>query len=469
MPKVSPARFVAFESFVDVMEKQSKPEDCLDKYSQLYLSKDEKARRLDRSLAKEILFGSLRWYKKILWILQHTASRDLGKLSPQVRSALVLGTYQIFYMDKIPERAAVNESVEYIKEKKDHGAVGFVNGILRQIARRAEYFTKPDKKKNPVEYLALQFSHPDWLVERWLERFGFEKMENLLQTNNQPPPLFIRQNSLKIPLVQSKEFQDLLLKQEHMNSERTSLKGCFTLDKFPRVGTESLFDAGFYTIQDQASQLIPLLINYVDSKKIVDAASGPGGKLCHIAELASPTTEIIACELSPSQMARSKDNAQRLGVLNRIQWVDGDFLSTDSNVSTDSTVHMANACSVLLDSPCTGLGVLRRHPEGKWHKQLGGIKEMQELQRKLIVQGLDLLRVGGEMIYSVCSFEPEESETHLKWIMDKYGAKFELVSPVSRLPDYFKRYVTKSNILMIYAGNEDQMDGFAAFIVRRIS
>jgi len=121
---------------------------------------------------------------------------------------------------------------------------------------------------------------------------------------------------------------------------------------------------------------------------------------------------------------------------------------------------------VLLDAPCTGLGVLRRHPEGKWQKSESGIKELAVQQRKMIEHSLKMLKKNGELIYSVCSFEPEETELQARWILETYGSKVELISPVSRLPDYFKRYVTRDNVLMIFAGNQDEMDGFGAFIIK---
>ncbi len=134
--KVTISRLIAFDAFVEVMEKNRKPEEVLE---ELYAQNSRDLKRIDRNLTKEILYGGLRWYKKIFWILQHTSKkRDLSKVSPQVRAALILGTYQIFYMDRIPDRAAVNESVEYVRAKGEASAVQFVNVILRQIARRAE-------------------------------------------------------------------------------------------------------------------------------------------------------------------------------------------------------------------------------------------------------------------------------------------------------------------------------------------
>lgn len=443
---------IAFDAFVEVMERRRKPDEILE---ELYAAHSKDLKRVDRNLTKELLFGGLRWYKKIYWILQHTSKkRDLSKVSAQVRSALILGTYQIFYMDRIPDRAAVNESVEYVRAKGEASAVPFVNGVLRQIARRAEYFTKPDKKAKPVEYLALQYSHPDWLVKRWHDRFNFERMETMLSANNQPPPIFIRVNLEK---TTQQELQDNLLREEQVHSDKASLKGCLILKKHPSLTKESYFGQGLFTIQDQASQLIPHLMNIKDGITVVDAAAGPGGKLTHICELGKGKIKVIAVEKNDLQMERARETATRMGHDSHIDWVFKDFMEFNPESPVDR---------VLLDAPCTGLGVLRRHPEGKWQKTEAGIKELAEQQRLMIAHALKMLKPDGELIYSVCSFEPDETEHQAKWIRETYGSKVELISPVSRLPDYFKRYVTRDNVLMIYAGNQDDMDGFGAFIIK---
>ena len=450
--KVTISRQIAFDAFVEVMEKNRKPDDVLE---ELYSLNSKDLKRIDRNLTKEILFGGLRWYKKIYWIVQHTSKkRDLKKVSPQVRTALILGTYQIFYMDRIPDRAAVNESVEYVRAKGEASAVPFVNGILRQIARRAEYFAKPDKKTKPTDYLALQFSHPDWLVKRWFERFNFERMEGLLTANNQPPPIFIRTNSTK---TLPQDLQASLLRDEQIQSEKTSLKGCLILKKHPDIGPESLFGRGYYTIQGLASQLIPYLCKLESGLTIIDAAAGPGGKLTHMCEMTTGNAKIFALEKNDSQLERARQTAKRLGHDENIEWIHKDFMDYTPSTPVDR---------VLLDAPCTGLGVLRRHPEGKWQKSESGIKELAVQQRKMIEHSLKMLKKNGELIYSVCSFEPEETELQAKWILETYGSKVELISPVSRLPDYFKRYVTRDNVLMIFAGNPDEMDGFGAFIIK---
>ena len=453
---ISIAREIAYDAFVAVMKEKRKPEDMLEEF---YAQYEAKLKRLDKNFIKEILYGSLRWYAKIYWILQNTSSRDLDNASAEVQAALVVGTYQIYYMDRVPDRAAVNESVEYVRKKGQANACSFVNGILRQIARRAKYFQKPDPKIHPVEYLSLQYAHPEWLVRRWSDHFKFEKLELMLSSNNKPPPYTIRVNSAKFDITQIHLMQQMLLREESIHSEKSHLRSSLRLREAPVLTEDGLFSRGFYTIQDEASQLIGHLVAPGEGQTIVDACAGPGGKLSHIYELGGGKIKLLAIEKNEKQMQKAKDTLARLQLAD-VSWYMQDF--SEWTPPTDCVpVH-----KILLDAPCTGLGVLRRHPEGKWHKDHSAVGLLAQQQRVLIRHALELLPSGGELIYSVCSFEPEEGEWHLRDLLKQHGDKIEVVSPVTRLPDYYKKYVTRKNLLLIYSGNQDDMDGFCSFIIR---
>lgn len=453
MSGLSIAREIAYDTFYRVMHNKEKPEEVLE---ELYAQYNKKLSRLDRNFVKEIVFGGLRWYSKIFWILQNTASRDLSKTDPHIQAALVLGTYQIFYMDRVPDRAAVNESVEYVRSRGQANAVAFVNGILRQISRRAAYFPKPDKIAKQGEYLALQFAHPRWMVERWLKSFKFDKMELMLAANNKVPPYSVRVNVLKTPIDDIPQLQQQLLKLERTHTERRPLRICLQFREAPYLDDGSLFQQGFYTIQDEASQIIPYLVDPQAGETLIDACCGPGGKLAHIFELSKGQAKITGLEKNPAQMQRVRDNLKRLGH-EGIELIETDFQEWTTKTKVDK---------ILLDAPCSGLGVLRRHPEGKWHKEESIIRSCVDKQRQLLTHALKQLKVSGELIYSVCSFEQEETIGQLKWLKQEYGDKVELVSPVHRLPDYYKRYVTRDNLFLVYAGSQDEMDGFGAFIIK---
>ncbi len=454
MAKVSIAREIAYDVFLKALEEGLDP---LKESEALYEKHSSKLKRLDKNFIKEIVYGSLRWYSKIYWILQNVSKRNLDDSTPEIRAALICGTYQIFYMDRVPDRAAVNESVEYIRAKSQANAVTFVNGILRQIARKSQYFPKPDKKEKPNEYLALQFSHPRWVVDRWSQQFKFDRLAEMLAANNKHPPMTIRINTMKTPADKSNELMSQLLKDERVKSDRRPLRCSITLKSSPSYAPDSLFGRGEFTVQDEASQLIGFVVDPKEGEIIVDACAGSGGKLSHLFELSEGKADLTGIDPDPAAMERGKETLGRLGH-EGINWEVSDFLDWKPKKAPNK---------ILLDAPCSGMGVLRRHPEGKWHKKANTIHRMQSLQRKLIEHAVGLLAPGGELIYSVCSFEKEETTDQLKWAKELFGDQIEQQPVAHRLPDYYKRYVTRDNILMIYAGNADLMDGFGSFVVKK--
>ncbi len=453
--KLTSSREIAYDIFTRVMKEKVDPNELLD---QAFQEAKPPLARIDRNFAKEVLFGGLRWYYKIFWILQKVSKRDLDSVQDDIKTALILGSYQIFYMDRVPDRAAVNESVEYVRKKGNPAAVNFVNGILRSISRRAEYFAKPDKDKQPIEYLALQFSHPKWIVEKWSRSFNFHKVKDLLAANNQLPPYTVRVNQIKVKKEEIPELRNLLLRDEKTKSDRCHLRSCLQLESAPATNEGSLFAKGYFTIQDQASQLIPLLLDVRQEERIIDACCGPGGKTSQIYELSQGTAKITAIEKSAKQLEKARRTFERLGHP-QPEWVEQDFLSYIPAEAPDK---------ILLDAPCSGLGVLRRHPDGKWLKTPSITNKMAVIQKDLLAQAFKILKVGGELVYSVCSFEPEETYQQLEWIRNAFADRIEVVSPIRRLPDYFKRFVTKENILLIYSGNKESMDGFGSFIIKKL-
>lgn len=453
--KVTKAREIAYDSFTEVMEQGRVPEQIL---ALKFREHSKDLRPLDRAFIKELLFGSFRWYSKINWILTKTSKRDLSKLSSEVRAALTLGTYQVFYMDRVPDRAAVNESVNYMRFKKQASASGFVNGVLRSIARRAEYFAKPDRDKNPVEFLSLQYAHPRWIVSRWLNTFGFERTKLILSSNNKVPPLTIRVNCLKISFESIQELRSSLLRNERVKSEKRPLRSSLRLLSAPNFASELNFKQGLYTIQGEASQLIAPLIDPQENEVIIDACAGRGGKTGHIFELSQAKAKIFAVERDNNKLQQAREAMTRLGH-EGIEWVCKDFLKYKPKEKVDK---------ILLDSPCSGLGVLRRHPEGKWQKNYSSSLGLLKVQRSLIEHAISLLKPGGRLVYSVCSFELEETYAHLEWINKEHTKRVRLVSPLPMLTDYYKRFVTRENILVIYSSNKDDMDGFSAIVLEKL-
>ncbi|MFK7872181.1 MAG: transcription antitermination factor NusB [Oligoflexales bacterium] len=452
--KITEARRIAYDALVRVSSEKIAPSQVVEE-----LAKNSKElRSLDRRFIKEMLWGALRWHSKLYWILQKTSEkRNLDDTTPEVRAALVMGTYQIYYMDRVPDRAAVSQSAEYVRSHGQHQAVGFVNGMLRSIARKSKYFQKPDKEKEPIAYLSLQYAAPRWVVERWFDRFGYDKTKALLQGINTPALGCLRVNQLKVSGDDA--FQQLshsLLKEEHVRTKSRPLSGCLQADYLPLPSGPS-FANGLVTIQGESSQVMASLVDPQESETIYDVCCGPGGKTTSIFEASGGRSNVIGMDAQPHAIHRAKEQAARLGH-SKIQWKQQDFLEWKREGACDK---------ILLDAPCSGLGVLQKHPEGKMHKTKAHLRQMVELQKKMITHALDQLSSGETLIYSVCSFEPEESSDHLSWIQKAYDGKIEVVTPVRFLPNYYKKFVTRDNLFMVLAGHKEGLDGFSAFIVQK--
>lgn len=450
---LSISRELAYDAFAMILTQKVRVRTAIEQLSQ---SKAYRGKNIDRAFVKDILFGSLRWYSKLYWILQNTSKRNLDDTSPEIRAALVCGTFQIYYMERIPDRTAVNESVEYIRHRGQANAVSFVNGILRQISRRAEYFQKPDREVKPVDYLSLQFAHPDWIVRRWLRHFKFERLESMLSASNQRPPTTIRANCLKTPLQEIKTLQQAFLKEERTHSDKRPLRSSVILKDEPNLAPESLYQRGFYSFQDEGEQLIGLLIAPEAKQVIAQAFSNRGKLVTHLYELSQGEAELVTFPMDQEDKACTQKEVERIAA-NHIQVSSEGFRDLAPKPRFDK---------ILLAPPNSELGRLRRFPENKLHLRESMLREFAEEQAKLLEQCLHLVKEGGEIIYAVNSFEPEEVDQQWEALSRKYPEQLELVSPVPRLPDYYKKYVTRQNLLLIYSGNQDEMDGLGAFIVR---
>ncbi|MDD9952463.1 MAG: methyltransferase domain-containing protein [Zetaproteobacteria bacterium] len=456
--KVSPARSLAYDAFREVRFLGQAPDVYL---QQQYQMESRRLKQIDRNFVKELLYGSLRWYSKIHWILQNISKRKLEECSPEVVTALVLGGYQIFYLDRVPDRAAVNESVEYVRERNLSHAVSFVNGVLRTASRRSQYFPKPDKSKAPVEFFALQYAHPEWMVRRWMSQFKPELLKEILVSNNRVPVQFLRLNVLRMQGDEVKEFRSRILRESRVHTERRCLRSCLSVTGNFNPQTEKLFEEGLYSVQGEASQLISVMLAPQAGDNIVDACCGRGGKMAHLFELSGGQAKILGVDPQQAQLERAQESFVRLGFdQDKLSLWHGEFGKLSLERAPDK---------ILLDAPCSGLGVLRRHPEGKWHKPVEIIEKMYKLQRQLIKHALQMLKVGGYLVYSVCSFEPEETSHQLEWIEKEFGDNVEVQRLVGRVPDYYRRYFVQDKLLLIYPSNKDDMDGFGAFMVRKVS
>ncbi|MCA9462320.1 MAG: 16S rRNA (cytosine(967)-C(5))-methyltransferase RsmB [Nitrospira sp.] len=389
------ARKFAYKALQTIFRTQTFANDVFD-----IALRDVSLSAQDRGLAFELVYGILRQAILLDWRLDQISRKPMARLPLNVATTLRIAAYQLLFLDRIPESAAVNESVKLIRSQPGHDWGGLVNAILRNLIRQpAPPF--PDPHTDPVRAFSIRYSCPPWLVERWIQIFGLAQAEGLCRQTLDIPPITLRTNTLRCTR------QALL---ERLRSEKVSVQDTvvspvgLTLEKCGPPGHLPVVQEGWCYIEDEAAQLIPPLLDPQPSERILDACAAPGGKTTHLAQLMGNQGRIIALDRQEDRVARLKDNCQRLGI--------GIVQAFPCDVVSDALP--ANLLAqpfdrILVDAPCSGLGVLRRHPEGKMFKQPSIIAQSRVTQGQILDRVGHLLRPGGILVYSACSIEPEET------------------------------------------------------------
>jgi 16S rRNA (cytosine967-C5)-methyltransferase len=366
----------------------------------------------DRALAFELVYGVLRHALTLDWRLDHLSRKPMARLPLNVATTLRVAAYQLLYLDRIPDSAAVNEAVKLIRKQPGHDWGGLVNGILRNLIRQPAP-SLPDITTDPIQALSLHYSCPVWMVERWIKAFGFAPAEELCRKTLEIPPITLRTNTLRCT---RKALLDRL-EVEGISAQETPVSPLgVTLEKCGNPGRLSVVQEGWCYIEDEAAQLIPPLLDPQPGDRILDACAAPGGKTTHLAQLMQNQGTIIARDRQPERLIRLAENCQRLGI--DIVHTHEHDVTTDWQkippTSSDSPFSASRSLTepfdrILIDAPCSGLGVLRRHPEGKMLKQFSTIEQSRHTQKQILHRICPLLRPGGILVYSACSIEPEET------------------------------------------------------------
>jgi 16S rRNA (cytosine967-C5)-methyltransferase len=391
----------------------------------------------DRGLCQELVYGVVRWQAALDWLItQKTPGRTQ---KPALQHLLQLGLYQIFWLDRIPNHAAVNETVEQAKQSGFGPQAGFVNAILRGYLREFDA-TKLLLANLKTSQPHIGFSHPEWLVTRWQKRWGAEKAARLMEWNNTPPKTFARVNSLKFRKDDFRESQtsaddgkarhsvraasgeetlgahgvmrptflkdagDLLTQWRDENVEYDFVRRdwfeenlMFELKSHPPLAKLPSFQQGFFYIQDPSTLLAVRELNPQPGETILDLCAAPGGKLTYIAQLMNNEGAIIAHDTSPERLKWVEENCERLGV-------------TMAKTVLPADLGQAIADRILVDAPCSNTGVMRRRVDLRWRIRPEEIDRLRATQLDLLHQAARHLKPGGTLVYSTCSLEPEENE-----------------------------------------------------------
>ena len=353
----------------------------------------------DRRFITELVYGTVKTGATLDWMLSCYLSRPLDKVAPIIKNILRLGIYQLFYLEKVPASAACNQAVELTKKYGHAGTVKFVNGVLRNAARSPEKIVYPDREKQPVTYLALKYFHPEWLIERWVKRLGAESCEKLCQTNNIVPPLSIRTNTIKT----NREELIMQLTEERVQGQAS----CWTPEgiicyEHPSLATLKSLQAGLFQVQDESSMLVAHILDPQPGEFIIDACGAPGGKTTHIAALMNNTGMVLSTDIYEHKLALIRENAERLALTNiKTMALDAVNLGTE---------YPSKADRVLVDAPCSGLGVLRRKPDSRWRKSEAILRDLPKLQGAILASAAQCVKPGGVLVYSTCTTESEENQ-----------------------------------------------------------
>jgi 16S rRNA (cytosine967-C5)-methyltransferase len=410
--------------------------------------------RVDKALVTEIVNGTLKNLIKLDYIAGQFVKMNKNKLDKHVEDILRTGIYQIMYLDRIPDSAVCNEGSNLARKYSNEGAVRFVNGVLRNVSRNKDTIQFPDKVKQPLLYLSVVYSHPEWIVEKWLGEYGFEFTEQLLNANNQVPHFTVRINRLKTnkeDLVKVLEQEGIEYSEGIYNKEALYIKGTSSIEN------KASFQQGLYQIQDESSMLAGLVLNPQPGDLVLDVCSAPGGKATHAAELMNNNGKIIARDVYQHKLELIQQSCKRLGIT-IVETEIFDAKELDRKL-------VGKVDKVLLDAPCSGLGVLRRKPDLKWKKTPDNFDELAKLQQQMLSKAAEYVKPQGVLVYSTCTINKSENikvvEAFLKSREDFYLEDLSKLLPENLASD------TKTKGYVEIFPNIHGIDGFFISRLRR--
>jgi len=354
-------------------------------------------RPADAALATELTYGTLRHRAELDWVLAHVTRTPLDELPSHIRAVLRMGAYQLMFLDRIPPRAACSESVDLAKRVGHPGTARLVNAVLRRIATAP--IAIPEDESTP-DGIALRRSHPLWLVRRWVDRFGVAGARALCAANNTTPPASVRLNTLRgSPAAVANAIAAL-----GVHTMRSALlpEGARIIEASAET-RQAAYAAGWISPQDEGSMLVSRLVAPLPGETVVDACAGSGGKSLHLAALMGNQGRILACDVVPAKLDAIARQARRLGAaIVTPRLLDATRLAAALSSDADR---------VLVDAPCSGLGVIRRRPEIRWRLQPEQLPALAARQREILHGAAAAVRPGGLLVFSVCTIEPDEGET----------------------------------------------------------
>lgn len=422
---ISPARLAAYHALRAITRDRADLPVALAR-SRQHLN-DER----DRALAAEIVTGTLRWQRTLDHVIEHFAKRSAARMDPEVFVILRLSLYQVLHLSRVPASAVVDDAVNLARAARKPSAAGFVNAVLRNTLRQRHRLPLParpddaEDRERALAYLGMTHSHPEWLVARWLDRYGFEATERWVQFNNQTPALTLRANTLRAP----REEVARALAEDDIETEPTrhAPHGLTVVTGNPlRRPAEGLF-----FVQDEASQLVPLVVGAQAGQRVLDLCASPGGKTTAMAADMGDSGAIVACDV----------RNRRLALLNETVHASGARCVSVIRVGREGPLPFAPVFDrVLVDAPCSGLGTIRRDPDIRWRRSEADLPALARDQIALLARAAEVVAPSGCLVYATCSSEPEENEGVVDAFLQEH-ANFTLLDLRETGPDSLAPFI----------------------------
>ena len=403
----------------------------------------------DKNFMTELVYGTLQHEQLLNFYVTPFFN---GKVKAWVRILIQMTLYQMLFLDSVPEHAAISEAVKIAKKRGGQFNGKLVNAILRELTRTP--LPSLDTIKDEAERLAVETSHPLWLIKLWSKQFGWEKTIQMARANNERVNVTIRVNGVRGTREELKQ----KLESEGITCEYGNLSQDALVILKGNVIKTKAFEQGWFYVQDESSMLVARALKPKHHSKVLDTCSAPGGKTTHVAELMRQTGTVYAHDVYEHKIKLIEDNVKRLGLTNVVATLQ-DATTLNERYESDSFD------AVLVDAPCSGLGILRRHPEVKITKQPSDLDEIMMIQKKILNTVAPLVKVGGTLVYSTCTVNRKENDKMVGQFLAQHP-EYELdATLVNRLPEVLHEQ-TKNGMVQLFPGDY-QTDGFFIACLKR--
>lgn len=418
-----------------------------DKYSHMVLGNTLKSHqhldKQERAFITRLFIGTVELYLRLDYIIDRFSSLPVRKMKPLIRCILRQAVYQIIYMEQVPVSAACNEAVKLAKKQGFSRLSGFVNGILRNIARSKDTIEFPDRTKEPVKYLSVYYSYPEWLTKMLVEQYGFDTTQTMFSSTLRERQTSIRCNINRI----SPEELRVILAEEGIEAEQSKyLDYAFIIRNYDYLEKHKSFNQGYYTVQDVSSMLVCEVAGISKDDLVLDVCAAPGGKTMHAAQTAG---RVIARDISDYKISLIEENIKRMGY---------DNIETsvwDASIPDDRLKGQADI--VIADLPCSGLGVIGRKPDIKYKLTMEQLNQLAELQRRILEAVQSYVKAGGSLLFCTCTVNHMENIVNRDWFLDKF--EFEADSIYEALPISLRTDTAREGYIQLLQGIHEA-DGF---------